>query len=370
MKRYLYNLATDQYKGFLAAILKFFLWTLSLFYGFIVRLLILLKQRNPHQLGCKVISVGNITLGGTGKTVLVEFIAQYLKKQVHQIAILSRGYKRKIQNPCLSGRQACLPGRQAKSKIQNIENMGDEPYMLKMRLKDIPVIVDKDRTRGARCAIDTFHVDTVILDDAFQQWKIARDLNVVTIDATRPFGNRQLLPRGILREPLSSLERADIFVLTKTNLTENTAVIKEELNRLNPDSAVFESSHEAVGFYDANDKERLLSPDSLRSKTVTLFSGIGDPDSFENLIKVLGLTIGLSYRFSDHHLYTKQDLNNIFKASRLKNIDTLITTEKDFVRMDHSNWQAQGLRLLVLRISLAFKDEQRFYNRLLKLYSV
>jgi len=193
---------------------------------------------------------------------------------------------------------------------------------------------------------------------------------VVTIDATRPFGNRQLLPRGILREPLSSLERADIFVLTKTNLTENTAVIKEELNRLNPDSAVFESSHEAVGFYDANDKERLLSPDSLRSKTVTLFSGIGDPDSFENLIKVLGLTIGLSYRFSDHHLYTKQDLNNIFKASRLKNIDTLITTEKDFVRMDHSNWQAQGLRLLVLRISLAFKDEQRFYNRLLKLYSV
>ncbi|KPK98386.1 MAG: hypothetical protein AMJ95_04385 [Omnitrophica WOR_2 bacterium SM23_72] len=363
VKRYLYNLATDQYKGFLAAILKFFLWILSLFYGLIVRILILLKQRNPHKLGCKVISVGNITLGGTGKTSLVEFIAEYLKKQGHQVAILSRGYKRETQN-------SCLLGRQAGSQIQNYQTMGDEPYMLKIRLKNIPVIVDKDRARAARRAIEAFHVDTVILDDAFQQWKIARDLNVVTIDATRPFGNGQLLPRGILREPLSSLARADIFVLTKTNLTKDIALIKEELSRLNPDSAIFESSHEAVGFYGAFEDKRLLSPDSLRSKTATLFSGIGDPDSFENLIKALGLTVGLSYRFSDHHLYSKQDLDGIFKASRQKNIDTLITTEKDFVRMPPGDWQAQGLRLLILRISLAFKDEQRFYHRLLKLYSV
>ncbi len=363
MKKYLYALATDQTRGFLAAIFKFFLWILSLLYGLIVRLLIFLKQRNPYRLGCKVISIGNITLGGTGKTALVELMAEYLRKQGHQIAILSRGYKREIQN-------SCLPGRQAGSKIQNFETMGDEPYMLKMRLRDIPVIVDKNRIRAARRAIETFQVDTVILDDAFQQWKIARDLNVVTIDATRPFGNRHLLPRGILREPFSSLKRADIFVLTKTNLSEDSALIKEELEKLNPGSAVFESSHEAVGFYDVNDTRQLLSPDSLRSKTVTLFSGIGDPDSFENLIKSLGIQIGCSCRFSDHHLYSRRDLEGIFKASRENNIDTLVTTEKDFVRMNPVELKTQGLRILVLRIAIAFKDEQRFCHRLLKLYSV
>ncbi|MFH0826387.1 MAG: tetraacyldisaccharide 4'-kinase [Candidatus Omnitrophota bacterium] len=363
MKRYLYGLATDQTKGILAALIKFFLWILSSFYGLIVRLLILLKQRDSHHLGCKVISIGNITVGGTGKTALVEFIAGYLKDQGHQIAILSRGYKREIQNPC-------LPDSQAESRTQNYETMGDEPYMLKMRLKDIPVIVDKDRVRAALRAVEIFHVDTVILDDAFQQWKIARDLNVVTVDATRPFGNRQLLPRGILREPLTSLKRADIFVLTKTNLSKDTTLIKEELNRLNPDSAVFESSHEAVGFYDANDSQHLLSPDSLRSKTVTLFSGIGDPDSFENLIKTMGIRIGLSCRFGDHHLYSKQDLDGIFKASRDKQIETLITTEKDIVRIDPLKLETDGLRVLALRISLTFKDEQGFCHRLLKLYSV
>ncbi|MFH1457583.1 MAG: tetraacyldisaccharide 4'-kinase [Candidatus Omnitrophota bacterium] len=354
MKRHLYNLATDKYKGFIPAVFKFSLWILSLIYGFIVRFLIFLKRRNLHRLDCKVISIGNITVGGTGKTALVEFMAGYLKKQGHKVVILSRGYKREIQNP--------------KSKIQNYETMGDEPYMLKMRLKDIPVIVDKDRIRSARRAIQAFGADVVILDDGFQQWKIARDLDVVTIDATRPFGNRHLLPRGILREPLSSLARADMFVLTKTNLNENTSMIREELNRLNPAGPVFESSHEPVGFYDINEPQRILSPDSLRSKTATLFSGIGDPDSFEELIKSLGIKIGLPFRFSDHHFYSKQDLDDIFKASRDKGIDTLITTEKDFARLSCAKIETQGLQVLVLRIAIVFKDEPRLCHRLLELY--
>ena len=363
MKRYLYHLATDKAKGFIPAVFKFFLWVFSLLYGFIVRLLILIHQSKPCRLPCKVISIGNVTLGGTGKTSLVEFVASYLKKQDHKVAILSRGYKREVQNPC-------LPGRQAESRIQNVGTMGDEPFMLKMKLKDIPVIVDKDRVRAAHHAKESFHVDTVILDDAFQQWRIAKDMEIVTIDATRPFGNRHLLPRGILREPLSSLARADIFVLTKTNLAQNVAPVKEELKRLNPSGDIFEASHEAAGFYDINDPQRILGRTALPSKTVTVFCGIGDPDSFEGLIKSLDIKIGLSYRFSDHHLYSNLELDNIFKESRNNHIDTVITTEKDFVRMDRADLKAQGLRLFVLRIAIVFKDEQRFFRRLLQLYSL
>jgi tetraacyldisaccharide 4'-kinase len=236
MRKFLYYLATDRYKGFFFGIFKSFLWILSLIYGLIVRLLVLFYRGRRYRLDCKVISVGNITVGGTGKTSLVEWICRYLKKQGHRVAILSRGYKRETPN--------------LKFQIPNYETMGDEPYMLQMRLEGIPVIVDADRIRAGRRAVNIFKADTVILDDGFQQWRIAKDLEIVTIDATRPFGNGQLLPRGILREPLSSLARADILVLTKTNLSHKTSGIREALYSWSPKASVFESSHEPAGFYD------------------------------------------------------------------------------------------------------------------------
>ncbi|MDD5596199.1 MAG: tetraacyldisaccharide 4'-kinase, partial [Candidatus Omnitrophica bacterium] len=270
MKNYLYNLATDRSKGLIAGILKFFLFLFSLLYAFAIKILSSWNLRNAVRLNCKVISVGNITLGGTGKTTLVEYIAKILKENGHKVAILTRGYGRNC-----------------------IEKMGDEPSMLAGNLKDVSVLVDSDRIRSAHKAIEDHCVDTVILDDGMQQWKIKKDLEIVTIDSLSLCGNRQLIPRGILREPLSALKRADIFLLTKVNLNPQIEQTKSYLRQINPKAEIFSSLHQPVGFYELAKKEELSDPLALKGKNVTLFSGIGDPDSFENLISSLGINIGL-----------------------------------------------------------------------------
>jgi len=355
---YIYNLATDRHKGLVAGVAKSFLYCLSLIYGLGVRVLIFIYRLKPYRLNCKVISVGNITLGGTGKTSLVALIARYLKQKGHKVAILSRGYKRKFTNH--------------ESRITNHETMGDEPYMLKMNLGDVPVVVDTDRIRAAKLAIRDYGADTVILDDGFQQWRIKKDLEIVTIDATCPFGNLGLIPRGILREPLSSLKRADVFLLTKTNLNPDNQDIKDFLSSINPQSLIVESAHSPLGFYRLREREEFLRLEALKGETVTLISGIADPDSFENLIASLGINIGSAFRFPDHYFYSQKDLENIIRESQKKNISTVITTEKDAVRLAPYLLPTiyYLLNFLYLRIELKIiKDEQGFYNRLLRLYS-
>jgi len=372
MKSYIYNLATDKSRGFFPGIMKLFLLILSFVYGLVVRILILFFHLFRYSPDCKVIGVGNITLGGTGKTSLVEFLARFLKGQGQAVAIISRGYKRKAKVSALSAmpeRQwfSGGPARQCFSG-GDYSSMGDEPYMLSKKLKGIPVIVEAQRKKGIKKAIKDYAVDTVILDDAFQQWGIRKDLELVTIDAANPFGNKCMIPRGILREPISSLKRADIFILTKTNLSANTASLKDTLRSINRRALIFESEHRPLVFYDIFRPEDLFATGSLKGKTAALFSGIGDPESFEKLILSLGIKIGLSFRFSDHHHYTGKDLQKIIQSSKRENIETIITTEKDAARICDLQLSTCSLRLLALRIELSIKDEQRFNNRLLKLY--
>jgi tetraacyldisaccharide 4'-kinase len=349
LKELLYNLATDKSQGALARALKFFLWLLSFVYGLVVRSLVLFYQLKPAKLGCKVISVGNITLGGTGKTVLVEAIARYLKQKGYKVAILSRGYKR------------------AQSEYQK---MGDEPLMLEQNLKDVPVLVDADRIRAAKRAMRDYKVDTVILDDGFQQWRIKKDFDIVTIDAASGFSNRHMLPRGILREPLSSLKRADVFVLTNTDLNPDTRKIKDYLVRLNPSALTLESIHSPSGFYRIDKKEEVLDIKLLKGRSVALLCAIGNPQSFQNTIAQCGINISLSFRFPDHHHYSRQELENITQETKKKNIQTLITTEKDAVKLADLEIHPLGLDILVLHIEIKIKNnEQEFYNRLLRIYS-
>ncbi|MDD5238089.1 MAG: tetraacyldisaccharide 4'-kinase [Candidatus Omnitrophica bacterium] len=347
MLNFLYNLATDKYKGAPYCLIKFFLFLLSLFYGLIVKALIFFSSFKSYRLDCKVISVGNITLGGTGKTTLVEFIARYLRQEGKIIAILSRGYKRK-----------------------NSKAPGDEPYMLARNLKDVPVIVDADRFRAGKQALREYMINTLILDDGFQQWKLKKDLEIVAIDSGNPFGNGYLIPRGILREPISSLARADIFVLTKTNFDADINSTKAILTKLNPQALIIESAHIPLGFYSIDNPGELLNVEAFRGKEVTLFAGIAAPDSFENLIISLGIKIGLFFRFPDHYNYCAKNLDKIINHSKERKIDTIITTEKDAARISALGLNTgYGLQILALRIALSItKDEEKFYHRLLKLY--
>jgi tetraacyldisaccharide 4'-kinase len=361
LREYLYRLATDKEKGLVAAVIKSFLFILSLIYSFLLKVTVFLRRQRCKALGAKVISVGNITLGGTGKTILVEYIARSLKEKGHRVAVLTRGYKRRI---------SYIPYTQDKIRAEQFyHHMGDEPYMLSLKLGDIPIIVDADRIRGARCALKDSAIDTLILDDGFQQWHIRKDLEIVTIDAQNPFGNKRIIPRGILREPPENLSRADIFMLTKTNFNHDTATLKDFLKSLNPGAQIFESGHLPVSFFDFNQPQEPIDSGLLRGKNVVLFCGIGDPDSFIALISSLGINASACFKFPDHHHYTRLDIDKIIQAAKEKNIDTIVTTEKDMVRVFGPCSGPQAVRFLFLRIKLEIKDEDKFRNRLLGVYS-
>ena len=353
IERFFYNLATDKKKGLALAPLKFILTLLSFLYGGLVRFLIWFYALRPLCFSCKVISIGNITWGGTGKTTLAEFIASYLQRQGHRVAILSRGYCRR-SNQSLGQGEKFLP---------------DEPLMLKKRLPGVEVLIDPDRIRSGRRAIKEFGVDTLLLDDGFQQWRIKKDLEIVTIDCRYPLGNGYLIPRGILRQPISTLSRAHIFAITKTNLYPVALDLIKTLRKINTSALIIETAHEPLGFYQIGQEDgALLTPDSLKGERVGLFSGIGDPDSFERLVAKLGLEIGFYFSFPDHHNFSPRDIEDIVALARDKKITTLLTTQKDAMRL---RGITLPLRTLVLCIRLKItKNEEEFYQRLHSLYRI
>ncbi len=356
LREYLYNLATDKTQGVISALIKFLLYPVSLVYGLLVIALSGWWASRKTRLGCKVISVGNITLGGTGKTVMVERIAGYLQKNGHKVAVLSRGYKR--------------PGSFAVKLAPGYEIMGDEPFMISQKLPDVLVLVDSDRVRSAKSAIAGYGADTVILDDGFQQWRIKKDLEIVMLDGMNPFGNRQLLPRGILRQPLFALKTADVFVLTNTGKADLSKTL-ELLSRVNSRAILLEAEHTASSIFRLSRKDELLAADYLAGQSVALFCGLGNPDSFRNLAGKLGLKEGLFFEFPDHYRYEEEDIEKIVNQCRQKGLTALVTTEKDAVRIPLAARKRFGEDIFVLAIELKFKDEeQRFFDRLLHIYSV
>ncbi|MDD5478021.1 MAG: tetraacyldisaccharide 4'-kinase [Candidatus Omnitrophica bacterium] len=349
-REYLYNLVSYKINGPLAVLLRSFLFALSFVYGLAVVILTCFYRIKPVRFGAKVISVGNITLGGTGKTTFVEYLAGKLSSQGKKIVVLSRGYKRD------TGKQGA-------------QSIGDEPAMLQKKLPFIRVIVDKNRVRAAFKAVRDYAADTLILDDGLQQWRIFKDLETVTIDAANPFGNYRMLPAGFLREPLSALRRADIFVLTQVGADQDTAELCAKLRGINSQALIVESMHKPEGFSNISGPDGSLSLDSFKGKSAAVFSGIGNPQGFEDCVSSLGIRIAKAFRFVDHHDYTQADIDSIIKAARQMNLAAIITTQKDAVKI--RELQIWGAAIVALDIKLSItKNETEFNRRLLNLYSL
>lgn len=344
MRNYVYSLMTDQRHGAVASVAKGFLRLLSCVYGcavwFVRGTRGIFKRRVK---GLKVISVGNITVGGTGKTPLVELICRFLQEKGRIVTVVSRGYGR-------------------------FSSVGDEPRMLERRLPGVRVVVDANRYRAERKAA-RLGADTVVFDDGFQQWHLAKDLDIAVVDSTRAFGNGRLLPRGILREPVSALKRADVIVVTKTNLSAASPDLYNRLIAANPGALIVEAAHQPQDLYEALDPRRTFPVEFLRGRKVAVFSAIGDPVSFEGLVRSCGGIIGFSAAFEDHHPYSSDDIKRIIEQCALKQVPTVITTEKDAVRLEGLIPPTCSILVLRVRMTLV-KNEQHFLDRLLKLYPV
>jgi tetraacyldisaccharide 4'-kinase len=330
-----------------AAVYGAFLQVLSwLFNGIAQARLWLYKNRILHDqpLGCLVVVVGNLTVGGTGKTPVVETFARALHDRGRKVAILSRGYKSKSAPPWTKFWSALTQKEEAPPKIVsngecvllNSEEAGDEPYMLARNLPGVIVLVDKNRVKAGAFAIKKFGCDTLVLDDGFQYLPLKGRLNLLLVDKTNPFGNGHLLPRGILREPIKHLKRASYIFLTKSNGRrdlELEALIKQH----NPDADIIECAHRPrylQRFGSATSEPGGRVPLSfLKGRRVMAFSGIATPESFEKFLRDLGALIVARERFLDHYRYQEEDFQALFRTAQEEGADCLVTTEKDAVRI-------------------------------------
>lgn len=350
----------EQRKGKRAAMMRAFLFLLSKIFEGAVKLrrfLYNVRILRDSTLGVQVIAIGNLTVGGTGKTPVVEKFARELQDQGRHVAILSRGYRSKppplrkrLVNKLLF-REDRTPPRivsDGKSLLLDSETAGDEPYMLASNLKDVVVLVDKDRVKSGRYAIEKFGCDTLLLDDGFQYWKLrGRRRDIVLIDCQQPFGNERMLPRGTLREPPSHLARASTIFITKSD--GRTEELRERISEHNPNAPVIECIHHPMYFEDVFTGER-MGIEFLRDKRVASLSGIAQPESFEKSLVGIGAELVYSKRFADHHRFTQQEVINAINRSKKRQAELIITTQKDAVRFPKID--RRDIPILFMRVEI------------------
>jgi len=343
MRDYIYQLMTDRIDGAVANALKGMLYVLSLLYGaaiFIRGLFYRYGIFKTERAPIKIISVGNLTLGGTGKTPFVINLAETLRDNLKkEVAILIRGYG------------------------------WDEQAMLKRSLPEMPILVGEDRAKAAHRSIKLYGSDTAILDDGFQYRQLHRDLDIVLIDSRNPFGNGHLFPRGILREPKESVRRADIAVFTKVNKSAvDLNMMKEGLKRINGKLNFLEAVHKPIYFYDTRGKRLELSV--IEGKRLMLISSIGDPGYFEDIMKDLKANVVEHIVFEDHHDYTESDIERIMQKCDERSFDMIITTEKDIVKLQRMHYSFGTYILLILAIEIEIlSGKEMLIDRLHSLYS-
>ncbi|HSI07018.1 MAG: tetraacyldisaccharide 4'-kinase [Rariglobus sp.] len=329
-------------EGMRATVFAGFLQGLSyLFSGIAQSRLWLYRKRIFHDqpLGCLVVVVGNLTVGGTGKTPVVEKFARALRDRGRKVAILSRGYRSKappmwkkwwyrISHTDEPPPRIVSDGQRV---LLDSEQAGDEPYMLARNLPGVFVIVDKNRVKAGAYAIKKFGCDTLILDDGFQYLPLKGRLNLLLVDKTNPFGNGHLLPRGILREPIKHLKRASYVFLTKSD-GERDLELEELIQKHNPGVDVIECAHrpQYLQRFGSDERQPL---EWLRGKNVGAFSGIAVPEGFEKFLRDLGGHIAFTRRYLDHYRFTSEDFVEIFTEGIEQKVEFIVTTEKDAVRL-------------------------------------
>lgn len=346
--------------GLLTSTLASPLAALSLAYGAIQRLRSGLYRRGAlraHRLPCRVISVGNLVSGGTGKTPLVELLASVLRDHGVRVAILSRGYRGTAHQPVnvVSDGEAVRLGP---------AEAGDEPYLLAQSLPGVPVLVGADRYRIGLYACERFGAEVALLDDGYQHLSLVRDLNLLLLDSARPFGNGWVLPRGLLREPLGAMSRAQAVLLTRCQHPPHPSFFAQHA-RLRLGVPIFQSCHVGDGLVDLREgKRRTL--DLLQGKKVVAFCGLANPASFRELIGKLGGQIIRFLPFLDHHRYRSRELQEIGELCRSLGADLALTTEKDSVKLVVSCGVADlPFPLWALRIRLELTEDWERFEKLI-----
>ncbi|MDH7600885.1 MAG: tetraacyldisaccharide 4'-kinase [Armatimonadota bacterium] len=354
---YIEQVILGEEKGFFSWVFRGLTWPFSILYRVGLGIYLWLYDsglRKKHRLAVPVISIGNITFGGTGKTPAVEKICRMITDLGKSAVVLSRGHGGKASGPVVVS-----DGRQV---LSSVDECGDEPVALAQSLPGVPIVVAKDRRAGGKLACERFHPSAIVLDDGFQYWQLHRDLDIVVVDASRPFGSGYVMPMGDLREPIRGLRRAHVVLVNVTAaegcLTDGR--VGRVLSTIAPKAELFACRRKP---------RRLLGPHSsaidlewLRGRRVVGFCGIGSPTSFFSTLASLGAVVCESIVFPDHHVYSEADIKYIVSRSAAHAVDAIITTCKDVVRLEGKSAISN---LYVLEIELEIDGEDRL-ERLVK----
>jgi tetraacyldisaccharide 4'-kinase len=372
-ERYAVDVILERREGGRANALKFVLGGFSRLYERAVQTRLGLYRRRllrAQELGCPVVSIGNLTVGGTGKTPVAEMLARELQNRGRRVAILSRGYKsvprpfmQRLRNKLFKhldlfpprivsdGRRVLLDSRRA----------GDEPHMLAKNLPGVCVLVDKDRVKSGLHALRHFDSDLLLLDDGLQYQRLRHRIDVVLVDRQSPFGNEHLLPRGTLREPPRNLRRASYIIVTKCG-PEPDEELLTRVRKLNRTAAIIECNHAPRHWEDIKTGEK-FPLEHLRGRHVGAMSGIARPESFEEGVRELGANVEITKAFADHHRFTKKEILRFLEWCDRRSLDALVTTEKDAVRfpeIDHP-----PVPMLFLRVEIEILRGREHWEELL-----
>ena len=328
--------------------LKKLLYPLSAIYYLFIFFRNLLFDYNivkQNKLLCPVISIGNISTGGSGKTPMVIYLVNLLKKNNLKVGILTRGYGRLVETPII----ICNENKKIKQNL-NFLKIGDEPLLLFEKLNGVPIGIDKNRFRTGKILLKNYNLDVIVLDDGFQHRSLYRDFEVVLINSLHKKRNHKLLPVGFLRESFSSLKRTDCIIVTKNNLSQPQNKLIEKIKNFQPNIYYSRSINNISKIF----IPKINALELLKNKKAYLLSGIGDPLSFQLSIKSLSKNIVGHCNLKDHFNYSQKDLNEIEIEAKKKNADFILTTEKDWVKLKSLN---SKMPVLPVNLELSIDDK-------------